>query len=53
MEKIEWAGSNDTKDWGYLIYPVGYETGTRYPGVILCKSWDNNFIHGGNNTLTQ
>jgi dipeptidyl aminopeptidase/acylaminoacyl peptidase len=51
VEKIEWTGSNSSKSWGYLIYPAGYEAGTRYPGVILCKSWDDSFIHGGNDGL--
>ena len=51
LEKIKWAGSNATRNWGYLIYPVGYEAGKRYPCVILCKSWDNTFIHGGNGGL--
>ena len=51
VEKIEWSGSNASKNWGYVIYPVGYETGTRYPCAILCKSWDDTFIHGGNDGL--
>jgi len=48
VEKIEWVGGNASKNWGYVIYPVGYEAGTRYPCAILCKSWDDTFIHGGN-----
>ena len=51
VEKIEWPGGNSSKNWGYLIFPVGYEAGTRYPCVILCKSWDDTFIHGGNDGL--
>jgi dipeptidyl aminopeptidase/acylaminoacyl peptidase len=51
VEKIDWVGSNSAKNWGYLILPVGYEAGTRYPAVILCKSWDDTFIHGGNDGL--
>ena len=48
VEQIKWTGSNAAKNRGYLIYPVGYEAGTKYPCVILCKSWDDTFIHGGN-----
>ena len=48
LEKIKWTGANGARNWGYLIYPVGYEAGTRYPCTILCKSWDDTFIHGGN-----
>jgi dipeptidyl aminopeptidase/acylaminoacyl peptidase len=51
VEKIEWVGSNASRNWGYLIYPVGYQAGTRYPCVIMCKSWDDTFIHGGNDGL--
>ena len=48
---IKWLGSNGAKNWGYVIYPVGYQAGTRYPCAILCKTWDNTFIHGGNGGL--
>jgi dipeptidyl aminopeptidase/acylaminoacyl peptidase len=51
VEKIHWVGSNDARNAGYLIFPVGYEAGMRYPCVILCKSWDDTFIHGGNDGL--
>jgi dipeptidyl aminopeptidase/acylaminoacyl peptidase len=51
VEKIEWVGSNSSRNWGYLIYPVGYEAGKRYPCVIMCKTWDDTFIHGGNDGL--
>ncbi len=51
VEKIEWLGGNAAGNWGYLIYPVEYEAGRRYPCVILCKSWDDTFIHGGNDGL--
>ncbi|MGD0782827.1 MAG: prolyl oligopeptidase family serine peptidase, partial [Candidatus Aminicenantales bacterium] len=51
VEKIEWVGANAAGNWGYLIYPVGYEAGRRYPCVILCKTWDDAFIHGGNDGL--
>lgn len=51
VEKIKWTGSNEVRNWGYLIYPVGYEAGTRYPCVIMSKSWDDTFIHGGNDGL--
>ena len=51
VEKINWIGSNAAPNWGYLIYPVSYEAGTRYPCVILCKDWDESFIHGGNGGL--
>ena len=51
VQKIEWAGGNEVRNWGYLIYPVGYEKGRRYPCVIMCKSWDEAFIHGGNDDL--
>ena len=48
IEQIKWTGANESKNRGYLIYPVGYEAGTKYPCAILCKSWDSTFIHGGN-----
>jgi dipeptidyl aminopeptidase/acylaminoacyl peptidase len=51
VEKINWTGANASMNGGYLIYPVSYEAGTRYPCVILCKSWDDTFIHGGNDGL--
>jgi dipeptidyl aminopeptidase/acylaminoacyl peptidase len=51
VERIKWTGANASKNWGYLIYPVGYEAGATYPCVILCKSWDDTFIHGGNGGL--
>ncbi len=51
VERITWTGSNSAKHRGYLIYPVGYEAGTRFPCVIMCKSWDETFIHGGNGGL--
>jgi dipeptidyl aminopeptidase/acylaminoacyl peptidase len=51
LEKIEWVGGNAAGNWGYLIYPVDYEAGRRYPCVILCKTWDETFIHGGNDGL--
>jgi dipeptidyl aminopeptidase/acylaminoacyl peptidase len=51
VEMIKWLGGNKAKNWGYVIYPVGYQAGTRYPCAILCKTWDNTFIHGGNGGL--
>ena len=53
LETIHWVGGNATKNWGYLIYPVGYQAGTRYPCAILCKSWDDTFIHGGNGGMNS
>jgi dipeptidyl aminopeptidase/acylaminoacyl peptidase len=47
VEKMEWAGSDGTKYDGYIVYPVDYVPGTRYPCAILNKSWDDSFIHGG------
>jgi len=51
VETIRWPAANGSKVEGYLIYPVDYAQGQRYPGVILCKSWDEGFIHGGNDGL--
>jgi dipeptidyl aminopeptidase/acylaminoacyl peptidase len=51
VEKIAWAGANGVRNSGYLIYPVGHQQRARYPCVILCKSWDETFIHGGNDGL--
>jgi dipeptidyl aminopeptidase/acylaminoacyl peptidase len=48
VEQIQWTGANASKNRGYLIYPVGYQAGTKYPCAILCKSWDDTYIHGGN-----
>jgi dipeptidyl aminopeptidase/acylaminoacyl peptidase len=53
VEKIKWLGSNEAHHGGYLIYPVNYRSGTRYPGVIMCKSWDDAFIHGGSDGLSS
>jgi hypothetical protein len=53
VEGIHWLGSNAVHHGGYLIYPVNYRAGTRYPGVIMCKSWDDAFIHGGNDGLSS
>jgi dipeptidyl aminopeptidase/acylaminoacyl peptidase len=47
VEKLEWLGSDGTKYSGYIVYPVNYVPGTRYPCAILNKSWDDSFVHGG------
>lgn len=47
VEKLEWAGADGIKYRGYIVYPVNYVPGKRYPCAILNKSWDDSFVHGG------
>src|SRR5439155_23370771 len=39
QDKVEWKGADGTTVEGVLFYPVGYETGKRYPLVVQ--------MHGG------
>jgi hypothetical protein len=47
VEKLLWKDSSGTNHRGYIVYPVDYTPGTRYPAAILHKSWDDSFVHGG------
>lgn len=43
VEKIEWKNKFDARCTGYLIKPVGYREGTKYPLVIMAKGWGDSF----------
>jgi dienelactone hydrolase len=45
VEKIEWQNVYGTNCGGYLIRPVGYVPGTRYPLVIMAKGWSDDFFN--------
>ena len=44
VEELEWSNKYGARTTGYLIKPVGYEEGKRYPLVILTKGWPDTFI---------
>jgi dipeptidyl aminopeptidase/acylaminoacyl peptidase len=44
VEKIEWKNDYGANCGGYLIRPVGYIPGTRYPLVIMTKGWSDEFF---------
>lgn len=50
VEKISWANKFGVKCWGYLIKPVGYTQGTKYPLVIMNRSLDHFFVSDGSYT---
>ncbi len=37
IRKIHWRGPHDTASFGYLIKPLGYKQGHRYPLLVLQK----------------
>jgi dipeptidyl aminopeptidase/acylaminoacyl peptidase len=44
VEKIEWKNDYKADCSGYLIRPVGYIPGNRYPLVIMTKGWSDEFF---------
>jgi dipeptidyl aminopeptidase/acylaminoacyl peptidase len=44
VERIEWKNKFGARCTGYLIKPVGYQEGRRYPLVIMAKGWDDSFL---------
>lgn len=44
VEELRWNNSYGAECSGYLIKPVGYVAGQRYPLVIMAKDWDASFI---------
>jgi dipeptidyl aminopeptidase/acylaminoacyl peptidase len=57
VEKVFWNGPYDKGSFGYLIKPVGFVEGRRYPLVILLKdesfnSSDDSFLIDGQSQLS-
>jgi dipeptidyl aminopeptidase/acylaminoacyl peptidase len=58
VEKVFWQGSYDSASFGYLIKPVDFVEGRRYPLVILFKdegvadSSDDSFLIDGQDQLS-
>jgi len=48
--RIEWANKFGVRCWGYLIKPIGYSAGERYPLVIMNKSREPFFVSDGSYT---
>lgn len=44
---MKWSNKYGAKATGYLIKPVGFETGRLYPLVIMAKTWNERFICDG------
>jgi len=44
IEDLEWRDGLGFRNTGYLIKPVGFQTGKRYPLVIMVKGWGNFFL---------
>jgi len=44
VEKIEWVNKFDARCSGYLIKPVDYRDGAKYPLVIMAKGWNDTFL---------
>lgn len=44
VEELEWINRYGARTKGFLIKPVGYKVGARYPLVIMTKFWTNTFI---------
>jgi hypothetical protein len=47
VESVSWTNIYGAVASGYLIRPVGYEVGRRYPLVIMAKTWNNRFVCDG------
>ncbi len=47
VEKIAWTNKYGAETTGYLIKPVGYNEGRRYPLVILAYGWGDEFLCDG------
>lgn len=43
VERVEWQDRFGLHLFGFLIKPVGYEPGRRYPLVIMTKGWETEF----------
>lgn len=44
VEQRRWVNKYGVADLGYLIYPVAYQTGKRYPLVIMSYAFDGEFM---------
>lgn len=44
VEEMHWTNKYGAECSGYLIKPVGYIPGKKYPLVIMAKDWDSTFI---------
>ena len=51
VSEVQWTNRYGSMADGYLIKPVGYESGKRYPLVILAYNWDKRFICAAQNDL--
>lgn len=47
VEPIEVANASGVKTTGYLVYPVNYEAGTRYPLILASYGFQGRFILTG------
>jgi dipeptidyl aminopeptidase/acylaminoacyl peptidase len=45
IEQIEWRDQHGEPCGGFLIKPVGYQQGLRYPVVVMSKGWVSNFFY--------
>jgi len=45
VEPIEWRSNLGEPCGGFLIKPVGYVPGHRYPVVVMSKGWVSNFFY--------
>ena len=44
VEPVQWRSSLGSDCSGYLIKPVGYSPGKKYPLVIMAKGWTDGFL---------
>lgn len=44
VEPVQWRSSLGSDCSGYLIKPVGYSRGKKYPLVIMAKGWTDGFL---------
>jgi dipeptidyl aminopeptidase/acylaminoacyl peptidase len=47
VETVDWSNKYGATTSGYLIKPVGFRTGTKYPLVIMAKTWNDRFVCDG------
>lgn len=47
IEPLEWVNKYGARTTGYLIKPVGYQEGKRYPLAILSYGWTGEFVCDG------
>jgi dipeptidyl aminopeptidase/acylaminoacyl peptidase len=47
VDRLVWKNRYGSTSKGWLVLPVGYRQGVRYPVVIMRKDWSDAFISGG------